>query len=41
MLKKKDYMEMTAETYFPLMLMDISMTHFLMTPQTIFHDSLI
>ena len=41
MPKKKDPMEMTAETFFPLILMDISMTHFLMTQQMCFNDSLI
>ena len=32
-------MEMTAKMFFPLILMDISMTHFLMTQQMFFHDS--
>ena len=39
--EKKDPIEMTVETVFPLILMDISMTHFLMTQQMFFHDSLI
>ena len=37
--EKKDSMEMTAKMFFPLILMDISMTHFLVTQQMFFHDS--
>ena len=39
--EKKDSMEMTAKMFFPLILMEISMTHFLMTQQAFFQDSLI